>query len=394
MAKNRIISAAWMLLLTAPAWTVGCAKFTVFQYPDFYQPGEIESVTVGLFETSLAVDPYVGEAIADWFAMALANNGTYPYVFAGDVWLDDDGYLIADPASDVVIVGRVLRYDLAVNEQLRFVECAPSCLGRPGHHDHPRRRDDRRDRDDRDRRDRDDDRRGRNDRDRDRDRDRNDRNRRDRDRDDRDRHDGRNGWRDNRRPYGYSYVHVTASAHVAVTAAMVDPKTGKILHETPGAISRRVVREGDRAAIDPNAALNIAADQVVGELISQFAVTAKTVTVRVSKALRIVAGRNEKGEWQNEDEFTAADTHMTVVIALPREAHRNTFDVVIVAKDTDIPLASRTFTWNRNAPAGEMTLNFNPAAIAAAAGPGKYELHFYANGKDAMSRDFKIVDLE
>jgi hypothetical protein len=187
-------------------------------------------------------------------------------------------------------------------------------------------------------------------------------------------------------------MHVTADAYVAVTAAMVDTETGQIIHETPGVIASRVIREGDQAVIDPNAALNIAADAVINELIAQFAVTVKTITVRVSKAFRIVAGRNEEGEWQDADEFTPDDTHMTVVIALPREAHRNTFDVALFAKDTDTALAARKLTWNRNAPAGEMTLSFNPSAIAAAAGPGEYELRFYANGEEAMTREFEITE--
>ena len=173
---------------------------------------------------------------------------------------------------------------------------------------------------------------------------------------------------------------------------MLDADTGEIIHETPGAFSRRVVHQGDRAVIDPDAALNIAADQIVGDLISEFAVTTRTVSVRVSKAFRIVSGRNEEGEWQDADEFTPDDTHMTVVLALPREAHRNTFEIAVVAEDSDYKITSRTITWNRSAPAGEMTLRFNPAAIAAQAGPGEYQLRFYANGKEAMHRDFEITE--
>ncbi|MHC4985096.1 MAG: hypothetical protein ACYTFO_02965, partial [Planctomycetota bacterium] len=191
---------------------------------------------------------------------------------------------------------------------------------------------------------------------------------------------------------GYAYTYAQTNAFIVVSAQLELAETGEILHATLPAVSAQAVCDAGSTAAGGRSCLDVAMDRAVWALVGEFAVTQLEIKVDPNKALRIVAHRDENGQWRKKESFTAADTEMTVAVSLPPEADRNTFELWIVRKSGGPPVARQRFTWDRNAPFGDMTLTFSPAAIAAAGGPGKYEAQFRAGGEDVMSRDFKITE--
>ena len=345
MADRRtIITAA--LALVATAWLGGCTKFTVYRYPDFYQPGQVQSVTVLPFETATDRHRWVGRTVADRLAAALAASGSYP-VIRSPALAETPAPQGAAPAGQAAILaGEILHYELITTEHVQYVNDYPYYYyGHPyyyrGHY-----------------------------------------------------------WRGHRYPYygypyygypGYAYTTTRTSALVVVSAQLQLADTGQLLHATLPAVSAQAVCD-DVELRRGRSCQDVAIDRAVWQLVGEFTVTEHEIRVDPRKALRIVSSRDDRGQWRDQDSFSADDTEMTVAIALPYEAHRNTFDVSIVRKGTNLPLATQTLIWDRAAPFGDMTLTFRPAAIAAAGGPGRYEVRFHANGKDVMSRGFKITE--
>ena len=349
MVDRRTILRA-VTVLVAAVWLSGCTKFTVYRYPDFYQPGQIQSVTVVPFETSATHERWIGRAVADRLAAALAASGSYPIVRSPALAETPQPQGATPPGQAAVLAGEILHYEVLTTEHVQYVHDYPYYYGHPyyyrrgGHY-----------------------RRG-------------------------------YGYPYYGYPYygypGYAYTTTQTNAFIVVAAELQLTDTGQVLHATLPAVSAQAICD-DGSLRRGRSCQDLAIDRAVWQLLAEFAVTEHEIRVDPNKALRIVSSRDEKGEWRDEDSFSTDDTELTVAIALPYEAHRNTFDVSVVRKGTDQPLAAQTLTWDRGAPFGDMTLTFSPAAIAAAGGgPGKYVLRFYANGEEVMSRGFKIEESE
>jgi len=339
MTGRRFISAAWLIATTAPLWLIGCARFTVQQYPDFWQPGQIESVAVEPFQTSADYGQWVGRLIAHRLAGALAANGTYPEVFVPVESESEDDEL---PAPSAVLTGRVLQFDVMSTDRVRYVDYDP-------YYDYPY------------------------------------------------------GYR--RYPYrhhyrGYYYVYTETTAFVAVSAKLTSAETGQTLHATLPPVSAFAACESEPTPQADNSCVDLAVDQIVYRLVKEFAVTEVEIEVKPKEALRIVAGRDEAGRdeagrWRDQDDFTTDDTELTVLINLPPQAHRNTFELSVFKKGDKATLATQTLVWDRDAPPDGATLTFSLSEIAQAGnGPGDYEVKFFANGKDVMGHGFEIEPAE
>jgi len=336
-------------------WAVqgGCATIPVTRIPDFWEPGRFESVTVLPFDDARVLDPHAGDNLAGQLAAALAENGTYPFIYGGDRF----GMLGPSPghSGGVVLTGDVLRFHVISQEELRYVQDR-------------RRRDNRAARPGR----------------------------------------GRGGsvYRDPsgrvyRRVDGHRYVcpadkeghyevRLTHTATVAVTAALRASETGQVVHATRAPVVTTGTTQGDTYN-DPGHALHMAVSQAVDGLVREFAVTEGEVKVDPKKALRTTAGRVEKGQWVEQGAFPA-DGRFVAVVALPDDAHRNPFRLGIGPKDSEVDLAEQFFTWDRHAGHRGQAFPFDLATIASAGGVGDYELRFYARDELVMTRDFEVFD--
>ena len=338
--------------LLAAIWLTGCAQLTVKRYPDFWQPGQIETVEVVPFDVADGVDPLAGKRVARRLVTALGKNGTYRYISYRRLSETGDPLEPApepgDLARAVIIDGRVLQFDLMVSEEIRYIDYGPRYYGGFGY--------------------------------------------------------GGRGYR-YRRGYGrggygyggvyyesYSYVHVTSRAFVTVMAEMVSAETGQRVKATPVPLVAAVRWEGDRATTPTEGVLDMAIDRAVEQLVQEFAVTEVTLELKPDEALRIADGMGETGDWRDRDSFAITDTQMVVVVDLPPEAHRNSFELRILRHGQDEPVAIRPFTWDRDGAVDGTPFVFSPADLAAVGGAGSYDVAFYAANRKIMARGFKIIE--
>jgi hypothetical protein len=355
----------------------------VANIPDFWQEGEIEAVAVAPFR-NMSGDYAAGAVVADRLAGHLAINGTYPVVYsradldvlAAETHLRQPvqpGYygdvLKHQADAQAIIVGTVNEFDThTVTELRREIICHGG-----GRYDKGGRGG----RDYRDRHDR-----------RDGDRDR----RYARSHDDRRRDDGCRCARRHSGPIYREYLFTHNEAVVTVTASMLWAQTGEIMHATSTPVHTRAVSGGSPPAMGPDGVLDAAVAAAVRELVAEFAITHSTVVVDVGKALRITSGQYSGGRLQDKDTFTTADENMAVVVNLPPEAHRNRFDLTIRHRRAAHEADARAVYWDRNGPHGGQVFEFDPSQLAAANGPGEYELAFHAAGRPVMTRAFWITE--
>ena len=339
-------------MLAAAVWLTGCAQLTVKRYPDFWEPGKIETVEVVPFKTADGVDPLAGKRVARRLVTALADNKTYRYVSYRRLTETGDPLDPLPQPGDLAraarLTGRVLQFDLMLSEEIRYVDYGPRYYGGYGY--------------------------------------------------------GGRGYR-YRRGYGrggygyggvyyesYSYVHVTSRAFVTVMAELVSAETGQVIHATPVPLVAAVRWEGDRATTPTEGALDMAIDRTVDQLVQEFAVTEVTLELEPDDALRIADGMSETGDWHERDRFAIDEDKMVVVVDLPPEAHRNAFELRILRHGQHEPVAIRPFIWDRDGALDGTPFVFSPAELAAVGGPGPYDVAFYAADKKIMARGFKLAE--
>lgn len=319
----------------------GCTKeMTVYQVPAFWQPGQFDSVAVVPFRSEVPGNPHAGNAIADSLATALAANGTYPKVYnrrdLAALMTEQDLQELAGGAGDNTALERLTDVQVIITGTVS--QCGTST--RSENRQDPIMTAD------------------------------------------------RNG---NMYVAGYRrYVFTRNEAVVAATATMIATKTGAPIHASSPAISQQW-SQGSPPDYNQAACLTSAMNNVVYDLLTEFAIVAKTIEVEVDKAFRITTGEVYDGQWTDKASFTTADTELTVVIDLPCEADRNNFRLAVIRKGTKKDLFELPFTWSSGNPSGGAPFLFDPQAIAAAGGgPGTYTMKFYAGEMPVMERDFYI----
>ncbi len=328
-------------MVLAAACLGGCTKeMTVYQVPAFWQPGQFESVAVVPFRSEVPGNPHAGNAIADSLATALTANGTYPKVYnrrdLAALLTEQDLQELAGGAGDNTALQRLTDVQVIITGTV--TQCGTSTRSE-------------------------------------------------------NRQDPVYAYTNQGVQYvaGYKrYVFTRNEAVVAATATMMSTKTGAPIHASSPAISQQWA-QGSPPEYNQAACLTSAMNNVVYDLLTEFAIVAKTIEVEVDKAFRITTGEVYDGQWTDKKAFTTADTEMTVVIALPYEADRNNFRLAVIRKGTKKDLFELPFTWSSGNPASGAPFLFNPQAIAAAGGgPGTYTLKFYAGETPVMERDFYI----
>lgn len=181
------------------------------------------------------------------------------------------------------------------------------------------------------------------------------------------------------------YAYYRNTGMVECTASLIRLSDGAVVHSTRA--TGQAAEEGANPKLDPNGCLVAACDDAVAQLVEAFAVVHKEI--EISKDALRVASRYYDGKWQEAKEFDASTPTLYVVIALPREADRNTFRLVIVPKGGETIIAEQEIRWDKAY--AERGYEFSPGDIAARGGPGEYTVKFYSGEVPVLTRDFRIV---
>ncbi|HAU37441.1 MAG TPA: hypothetical protein DCX07_06945 [Phycisphaerales bacterium] len=188
---------------------------------------------------------------------------------------------------------------------------------------------------------------------------------------------------------GYRVYTLTRNeANVTVTATLVRLKDGAAIHTTDRPAQAQAWAQGSPPSMDPFACLTSASENVVAQLVEEFAVVRKKIKVDPRKALR-TADELYDNKWTFAEKFAASDKEMFVVVELPASCDRNRFRIVIVRRDAREPLAQEDIIWTRKY--NSFGYKFNPSEIAGkGGGPGAYTVKFYSGPEPVFTRDFKI----
>jgi hypothetical protein len=196
---------------------------------------------------------------------------------------------------------------------------------------------------------------------------------------------------------GYNEIPVVRNeANVAATARLIRLPAGTVIHVTPGSVQGRAFAEGSyRAKRDVNACLALATTDAATQLLEQFAVIRKQITLKPEEALRTACDFYDNN-WTFRDDFKAGEEKMFVVVNLPASCDRNRFRIAIVRKDQRQDLASEEIVWTpEHVSASGKTAGkgypFSPRDIAAkGGGPGEYQVKFYSGPEPIIVRTLRI----
>ncbi len=187
---------------------------------------------------------------------------------------------------------------------------------------------------------------------------------------------------------GYrTFVFTRNEGNVAVTANLVRVRDGEAICAAPAAY--QAPSEGSPPGMDANACVNLAADNVVWQLVTAFAPTRQVIKINPSEALIVADGQKYDDKWPKAKKLSASADNAFVVLTLPVSCDRNRFGLTIVRKDDKADLVSQNLVWDRNQ--GEFVMSFSPKEIAAkGGGPGDYEVKFYSGPEPVIRMTFKI----
>ncbi len=314
--------------------SAGCmAQIPILQYPTFWQDGDVRTVAVAKFRNTSVYDHQAGNTISDRLAAALAANGTYERVYDRG---DRRTRMARQDLTTLSAAGPARRTD--VDAIIVGTVTSFDATSETDHEAEPLYATDA---------------------------------------------DGSS--------YIVGYRPFTRNeAIVSVTAKMVDARTGETIHTSQPAQSH-VWSEGSPPEYNMDACLAAAVNNVTDQLLDEFAIVDRILTVNKGDTLKITTGEYYDGEWQDQDTFTPSDETITVVVNLPPEADRSHFRLTIIRDETRTDLAAQEFVWSRDAPAGGMVFTFDLLEIAAnGGGPGDYVLKFYAGEKPVIEKKFTI----
>jgi len=174
-------------------------------------------------------------------------------------------------------------------------------------------------------------------------------------------------------------------ASVRASMALVRVADGQVLAATPAPLTAQVYT--DRSDADRKQLVAEAEQKLIAQLLEEFAVVPQEVRIETHKALRVARGPSED-PWKNTGKLPADATDALLVLALPPAAAGNTFRLTVTRKGDEPPLLSKDVVYPRGVDAHAVP--FDPAALAARAGPGKYEAVLSYGDQRIAKRGFEI----
>jgi hypothetical protein len=186
-------------------------------------------------------------------------------------------------------------------------------------------------------------------------------------------------------PRRYTYTQNFGDVSVAVTLIRVSD--GSPIHATPAA-SRNCRCEGEAPALSEQACLEGACNAVIAQLLEEFAVVPKQITVDPKQAFTTASDFYD-AKFTYSDSFRAGDPQMLVVLALPTAADRNNFRVTIVREGARQDLFEQDLIWSgKNS---SIRIPVKPADLAAkGGGPGWYVAKLYSGPQPVLTQRFQI----
>jgi hypothetical protein len=174
--------------------------------------------------------------------------------------------------------------------------------------------------------------------------------------------------------------HRSIDVTLAVMAQLVR-KDGEILHATTIPVSANVHSEGDPPPMSTDHCVNLVIDQVIEQLLTEFAITNTTVTVVIDDAI-FTAGEPVEGNWVRQDTFVVGE-QVNVVITLPPEVDRNEFMLVLRRADSPEVTSSHLLRWERAYSDSGWSASLDAARLAAH-GLGRYRLELSISGSNPL----------
>ena len=154
---------------------------------------------------------------------------------------------------------------------------------------------------------------------------------------------------------------------------------------------------GESPKYSRQACLARARQDVVQQLLEQFAVVKTVVKVKPDETFFTVTGQPYAGKWPKEKKFSlASGQKIILVVKLPPKCDRNTFRITVSRKKAHTDLLSFELPWKREMsanPAGKQIV-IDPADLAAKGdGPGDYVIRLFSDGhpKPAIEHKIKIL---
>ncbi len=186
-----------------------------------------------------------------------------------------------------------------------------------------------------------------------------------------------------------TWTYVRNEAVVAASAQLLRIPDGKPIYGTGDVIGRMTSEstpppEQAPPAMDPNACLAQARSQAVTQLTEHFAVVQKEIEVD-KDALTTAAAPGAHVE--KTDKFFA-DSPVFIVVRLPDLAGRNTFDIIVMNRETKQNLCKYELTWQAGNQIAGQAIEIPPGKLP----PGTYEVRLFSRyqQKHALDTKFEI----
>jgi hypothetical protein len=195
-------------------------------------------------------------------------------------------------------------------------------------------------------------------------------------------------------PYGHwSSVRVATyvrnEADVAVTARLIDLRSGQVLHAIDEPLGVAIASEGNPPRLSVREALADARQRLIDRLLDEFAVVDKEIEIQPDKVLRLAARKGD--DYADTTDFAPDSSEMFVLLDLPTLAHRNELRLIVTVAGRDDPLLGETVTWQREWTGQGRVFQFSPAEIhRLGQGADDYTVKLRRNGEVLLEKDFEI----
>ncbi|MCP4375252.1 MAG: hypothetical protein GY794_03605 [bacterium] len=199
-------------------------------------------------------------------------------------------------------------------------------------------------------------------------------------------------------PNGTSYTRpvrqrfYTNEAEIRVNASLlrITPNGPQVIHSCP--VVGYAKSEGVAPSLSRDGCLSSARNQVVQQLLENFAVVRKMIKVKPSETFFTATGQPYAGKWPKSKKFSASSgQNIIIVLKLPPQCDRNRFRITVSRKEGRSDLFSHEVRWTKAlSMQGGLQLKLSPSDLASkGGGRGEYIIRLFS-GQAEAALDHKI----